>query len=237
MRSSDNTTGHCGKIVFYSLEMEKRLYSFMDLEKMDQDEFDRFIEDIPPDNESINSDVDGEMQEDFTANTIPETGELFDTENMEMILENGTNYMSDWDEEDNIPLSSMKNKIRDSLVYWTNDESYVTQQNVFKEDTGPNLPDNAQSYNSNTANLRVNNVGDIMSLGINAYSSKCTDTIMVIIRPLVIWSAARDLQTPFSHTGRILEWVLINWFERKVYVSDRIHKLPYHVEKSPKKLT
>ncbi|KAF5280642.1 hypothetical protein FQA39_LY05290 [Lamprigera yunnana] len=189
--------------------MEKRLYSFMD-----QDEFDRFIEDIPPDNESINSDVDGEMQENFTANTIPETGELFDTENMEMISENGTNYMSDWDEEDNIPISSMKNKIRNSLVYWTNDEN-----------------------NSNTANLRVNNVGDIMSLGINAYSSKCTDTIMVITRPLVIWSAVRDLQTPFSHTGRILEWVLINWFERKVYVSDRIHKLPYHVEKSPKKLT
>ena len=108
---------------------------------MDQDDFYRFIDDIPSDNESINSDVDSEEQEDFTANIILEIDELFDIENMEMV-ENETNYMSD--EEDNIPLSSLKNKTRDNLVYWTNDESYVTQQNEFKEDCGPNLPDYAK---------------------------------------------------------------------------------------------
>lgn len=52
------------------------------------------------------------------------------------VTEANNDELSDWDSEDELVLNNL---VDTTEVIWTNDESYVTKQNAFKEETATTL--------------------------------------------------------------------------------------------------
>lgn len=54
---------------------------------------------------------------------------------------------SSWNNDDNISLEELRHTIARNVISWTINQSYVTPQNIFCEETGPNLPDDVENPN------------------------------------------------------------------------------------------
>ncbi|KAJ8953437.1 hypothetical protein NQ318_023556 [Aromia moschata] len=122
-------------------------WRFDELENMSQTDVRAIFDQLPSENESVDDDLESVMNDD-----IPAAGDndLFDIENMDNILENSEEIENPsasndlkWSSDDDIPLARRTDIVLPT--YWTNDVTYVTKSEPFKESTGPDLPDSVET--------------------------------------------------------------------------------------------
>uniref|UniRef100_A0A6P7FQD5 Uncharacterized protein LOC114331570 n=1 Tax=Diabrotica virgifera virgifera TaxID=50390 RepID=A0A6P7FQD5_DIAVI len=140
-----------------SENMQNQKWSFRHLESMSQNEVDALLDEIPSDQESIVSDIESVLGDELDIDEFrrPNNEDAFDIGNMDIVFEDQINNQdettktpnnqeSESDSEDDVPLAVRLAK-RNNSIFWTQNESYVTQTNQFTETTGPNIPNSAES--------------------------------------------------------------------------------------------
>ena len=122
-------------------------WKFSELENMDPNCVFDLLEEIPSDNESLADDLEEVMNDELLSPDAPNGDEeVFDIENMDIIIENNDvtcNNNIHWDSDDDIPLARLPDIFLPD--YWTNDVSNITTTSAFAESTGPNLPDDVET--------------------------------------------------------------------------------------------
>nr|CAH7768597.1 unnamed protein product [Callosobruchus chinensis] len=118
--------------------MEKRSWTYKELENLTQNEIYNILEDIPSDNESNASDIQSVMADNIDIDDIRENEIVCDIEG-EILAQ--ADDLIQWDSKDELPLSALVS----NEVFWTTDEGYVRRPQSFNENTGPNIPDDAET--------------------------------------------------------------------------------------------
>nr|CAH7754792.1 unnamed protein product [Callosobruchus chinensis] len=118
--------------------MEKRSWTYKELENLTQNEIYNILEDIPSDNESNASDIESVMADNIDIDDIRGNETVCDIEG-EILAQ--ADDLIQWDSEDELPLSAFVS----NEVFWTTDEGYVRIPQSFNENTGPNIPDDAET--------------------------------------------------------------------------------------------
>ncbi|XP_018578352.1 uncharacterized protein LOC108916555 [Anoplophora glabripennis] len=121
-------------------------WKLFDIENMDPGRVFVLLDEIPSDNESLVEDLDEVMNDELPTPDASNNGEVFDIENMDIIIEDNdviSNNDLHWDSDDDIPLARRPDIFLSD--YWSDDVSNIMKPSAFAEATGPDLPDDIET--------------------------------------------------------------------------------------------
>ncbi|XP_018562168.1 piggyBac transposable element-derived protein 4-like [Anoplophora glabripennis] len=121
-------------------------WKLSDNENMDPGRVFDLLDEIPSDNESLVEDLDEVMNDELPTPDASNNGEVFDIENMDIIIEDNdmiSNNDLHWDSDDDIPLARRPDIFLPD--YWSDDVSNIMKPSAFAEATGPDLPDDIET--------------------------------------------------------------------------------------------
>ncbi|KAJ8934039.1 hypothetical protein NQ314_013614 [Rhamnusium bicolor] len=103
----------------------RKIWTYEELESMNQSDLRTILDEIPSDCESLESDIESVMADEINIEDVNRGDQVLDIQNMDIVFKNSDQL--EWDSEDEIPLTVIRQvELTKQPVVWTKDIAHVT---------------------------------------------------------------------------------------------------------------